>query len=377
MLLPGLAAATARSPNVFGHGRGANMASAVWGKRDQPGAPSVYQLQPDRYSPEIIRKIAAAGFDFVRVAVTPVPLMSDDPAARKRALDWLIDKVDGYRAGNLGVVVDLHFWPTDAPMHQDSVMLDPKLRAALIRGQVELARALAGKSRVALELINEPPCNVAGKRFDWPPVQREMVARVRAAAARLPLVLTACRGLAPELLRLDTTVYRRDANIFWTVHYYDPGIFIGQQNYGMRGVPFPPNPALATSKAAIAGMLPPVGAPRRAWIAQQLDQYLRTHGGQAAIGADMAAIAAWARREGVSPNHIFVGEFGTAWSPKFGLDLRDDELRWLRAVRSAAAQQGFAWALWGLPGPGSSHYDPATGLLNVPMQRALGLPARR
>jgi hypothetical protein len=375
MLSPGLSAAATQAPAVFGNGRGANMGSAVWGKRARPDAPSEYQLQPTRYSPKITAMIASAGFGFVRLVATPAPLMADDAADRARARQWLLDKVDGYRAGGLGVIVDLHFWPTDAPLHQDTVVPDPRLRAALIRGQAELARAIGDRAGVALELVNEPPCSAGSKPVDWPRIQREMVARVRAAAPNLPLVLTACRGKLDRLLQVDATPYRGDANILWTVHYYDPPAFIAQEGDGLHSVPFPPAPR--TSEAARAAMLPAAGAPRRSFLTYQLDQYLKNHRGQATIGAEMAKVTAWARRYGIRPNHIFVGEFGSAWSAKFAPDLRDDELRWLSAVRTEAERQGFAWAIWGLPGPGQPHYDPASGLMDAPMRRALGLTTPR
>lgn len=374
LLLPAGATAAA---TPFGNQRGLNMPAAVWGKRASADAPSVYQLQPRRHSPKLVAQVAAAGFGFVRLVVTPVPLMTTDTAARGNALDWIGRLVDDYRATGVGVIVDLHFWPTDTPLDQDHVVPDPGARAPLIQAQVALARYLAerGDRQVALELVNEPPCNAGGKPFDWPPVQRMMVARVRAVAPRLPLVLTACRGLRSELLKLDAAPYRGDPAIFWTIHYYDPGAFIGQQGDGLHGVPFPPDPALAKSAAAQAAMLPPAGAPRRHYLEAQLNTYLLTHHGQATIAVDMAAVAGWARRQHVRPDHIFIGEFGAGFAAATMPSPRADELRWLRAVREEASRQRFAWCYWALPAPGDTNYDPATGFFQAETLRAFGLPA--
>lgn len=371
-----VSAAATQIPSVFGNGSGANVGSATWGKRIRPDAASEYQPQPTLYSPEATNMIASAGFGFVRLVATPVPLMADSAAARARARLWLLDKVDRYRAGGLGVIVDLHFWPSDAPLQQDNVVPNPALLAALMRGQAELAHALSTRSRVALELVNEPPCSVNGKPFDWLSVQRKMFVRVRAAAPKIPIVLSGCRDRLEELLRVDASPYRGDPNILWSLHYYDPPAFIAQEGDGLHGVPFPPDPALAASDTALAAMLPPLGTPRRPYLAWQLDTYLRTHRGQASVASDMAAVAAWARRQGVPPQRIFVGEFGSAWSTKISPDLRDDEVRWLTAVRTEAERQGFAWTLWGLPGPTSPYYDPVSGI-GATMRRALGLPMAR
>jgi len=339
---------------LFGNGRGMNMGTAVLAT----GTPRTYQVQPTRYAPAIVRRIADSGFGFVRLVITPTPLMVEDAAARARALTWLAAMIDAYRAAGLRVVADLHFWSSDAPVKQDNVAPDLHRRAALIRAQVAMARMLASRSGVALELLNEPPCWQNGKPFNWAAVQAAMVARVRAVAPRLPLVLTGCRGTAAALIALDAKAYRGDPNIAWTFHYYDPGAFVGQEGDGVRDVPFPPDPKLAGDMAA--KMLPAPGSPRRSWVAAQLDEYLRLHRGQPTIRTDMAAVAAWARRQNVPPGRILVGEFGVDLTPQKSPTLLDDEYRWLRAVRAEATAQGFAWAYWTLPNPNVWKQDPPT-----------------
>ncbi|WP_380784380.1 glycoside hydrolase family 5 protein [Sphingomonas sp. R86520] len=355
-LLPAAFACTSAAvppdARLFGNGRGMNMGTAVLAI----GTPRTYQVQPARYKPAIVRGVADSGFGFVRLVITPTPLMADDPAARARALAWLAAMIDAYRAAGLWVVADLHFWSSDAPVTQDDVAPDPRRRAALIRAQVAVAQMLAARPRVALELLNEPPCWQDGKPFDWAPVQAAMVARVRAVAPRLPLVLTGCRGTAAALMALDAAPYRGDRNIAWTFHYYDPGAFVGQEEDGVRGVPFPPDPKLATDAAT--KMLPAPGSPRRNWLAARLDDYLRHNRGQATIRADMAAVAAWARRQGVPPGRILVGEFGVGLTPQKSPLLLDDAYRWLRAVRAEATARGFAWAYWTLPDPGAWKQGP-------------------
>jgi GNAT superfamily N-acetyltransferase len=370
-------AAAAGSP-IFLNGKGLNVPSAVLGKRANPKSPSVYQFMEGRFSPELTTKVTRAGFGFVRVVTTPVPLMTDDPAARERAVAWLSSIVDSYHGAGLGVIIDLHLWSSDAPLHQDNVVADPLQRAALMRAQAAAARMLASRKggRVALELINEPPCEVRAKPFDWAAVQRAMVANVRRVAPRLPLVLTGCRGRPERLTRLDATPYRSDPNIFWTIHYYEPSAFVFQDDKGLRRVPFPPDPTIAGTSAT-ARMLPPSAVHNRRWLTKHLDEYLRGNRGQATIAQDMAAVADWARRQGIATCRIFVGEFGTMLTPANVAGIEADNWRWYSAVRQEAERQGFAWALWAWPQPGNISYDPASGFLRPEMLKALGFEEPR
>jgi hypothetical protein len=365
----------ANAASIFDNGKGVSIGGALVAKpATGRGSPPAYQLQPDRWSNELSH-VKGAGFGFIRLIATPVPLMTSDADALGHALSSLGGLVDQANAAGLAVILDLHFWSSDAPLDQDTVAPDPALRAALVRGEAAVARMLAGRrgSRVALEVLNEPRCDAPGGG-EWATLQRTIVAEIRKVAPTLPLVLTACRGSLDRLARFDPTPYSRDAAIYWTFHYYDPGVFVDQEGTGLRSVPFPPDRALADSPAAVAAMSAGTHAATRRRTLADLDSYLRHHHGQATIGEQFETAAAWARRYGISLRHIYVGEFATLMSQNPTSEkIRADQLRWIAAVREEAERRGYSWCYWGIPSATSINYDPRTHFFRIDALAALGL----
>jgi hypothetical protein len=357
--------------SFIGNGKGFNIPGAVLAMPAAgPGSPVEYRLQPNRWSIAKLALLKANGFGMIRLVSTPVPLMTNDPKALDRAIDWLYTMVQQANAEGLGVIVDMHFWSSDVPLSQDTVPNDPAKRPALMRGEKALAARLATipGHRVALEIMNEPYCQKPGLPNDWSVVQREFVTQIRAVAPHLPLVLTGCRGRIDTLISLDASPYRGDPNLYWTFHYYD--FFGSQDSNGLDGVPFPPDPALGQSLATMKPMIPLTTLATNPHIVRQLRDYLLNHHGRATIRAQMESVTAWARRYSISPRHIFMGEFAALLTNNpANENIRPDNLRWTTAVRQEAERQGFFWAHWGT----SVNYDPVTKFYRKDAETALGV----
>lgn len=373
-LLPIRPAAAAPFPAVFGNGRGLSIAALA---NTQPAGPSgalAYVVNPVRHAPTLYPKLRAARFGLVRQVVTPLPLMQPDTAARDAAIGQVVTVVDQIRARGLAVVVDLHFWSPGTET-AETMLADPARQESFARGATALARALAGRKGVALELLNEPPPCPAGKALDWRVVQRRLVARVRAVAPTLPLVLTGCGGQLDGLLEFDPASYAGDRNIHYTFHFYEPFIFTHQQTYlggaRLRSVPFPP-PGGDVPAPIVDAMAPAATRGSHRWTMAELNAYLAGRGSAAQVAARIDRAAVWARRHRIAPGRILLGEFGSTLGANPDAEaVRKDELRWLALVRSGAERAGFAWVYWSLPSSSGFDYDPKTHFIRGDVLDAL------
>lgn len=374
VLLPGHPAAARPFPAVFGNGRGLSIAALANTRSvDQSGA-LAYVVNPVRHASALYPKLRNVRFGLVRQVVTPLPLMQPDPAARDAAIGQVVTVVDQIRAHGLAVVVDLHFWSPGTET-AETMLADPAKQESFARGATALARALAGRKGVALELLNEPPPCPAGKAVDWQVVQRQLVARVRAVAPTLPLVLTGCGGQLDGLLELDVKPYTGDRNIRYTFHFYEPFIFTHQQTYlggaRLRSVPFPP-PGRDVPARIVDAMAPAATRGTHRSTMAELNSYLSGHDSAPQIAARIDRAAVWARRHRIAPCHILLGEFGSTLGANGDAEaVRKDELRWLALVRNGAERAGFAWAYWSLPSSNSFDYDPTNHFIRSDVLDAL------
>lgn len=377
-LLP-ISPAPAARPAVFGNGKGLAMPAAVLAvPAGSITPPATYKLQPERYNPPMLATVKKSGFDFVRMVVTPMPLMTSDPAMRDRAVAVVSNLVDQATAAGLGAVVDLHFWSSDN-IKQDDITTSPQSRKALLAGQLAIARMLAAKApgTVALEAVNEPHCIPGTGPNSWAPIQLGIYSAIRQVAPKLPLVLVSCRARPDTLITFDASPYKGDPNVYWTFHYYD--FFGGQEDLKLLNVPFPPKPELANSISAMHNMVPASTALTNPRVVSQLRDYLLKDRGQATIRAKMNGIADWARRYGIPADHIYLGEFAPLFSKRpENVPITPDGIRWISAVRQEAERQGFNWAYWTYPQPGNRNfiYDPATNYFIPQALPAFGLQSR-
>lgn len=367
----------ARATSVFGNGKGLPLAGLVDVEPYASAGHSVkYRSSPNRYSPLMLTRIKKQGFDHVRLLVAVEPLLTENAKDRAVAINEISVKVDQAIAANLGIVVNLHPWATGPTrISQDSIVPDARNLAALMRAQVEIARVLRRKQHnaVAFEILNEPPCHPEGS---WLKAQQDIVSRIRRVAPVLALVLTSCRNRIDSLIAIDPTRYVNDTNIYWSFHYYQPSIFVEQTQKRLTSVPFPPLPALANLDEALNKMVTPAAVGANPQIARQTRKYLLENRGQKSIAADFDQVAAWARRNGISLNRVWMGEWGSLIENGPAAEkVRSDNLRYLSAMRREAEHHGFAWNVFGM-GKNSINVDAKAGFVRHDVLEALGVKAR-
>ena len=341
---------------------------------------------PDDAFVRELKALRRTGFDFVRFAVDPGPFLQWQGERR----DYLMQKLIGYvrliLSCDLSVIVDFH--PSD--MHPD--YLGARIAAgtdtALFKDYVRVvgltAAALSAlqSSRVALEIINEPPTRAQL----WRPMRDAAYSAVRRAAPKLLLVLDGGEeGNLEGTIALDT--YRDDPNILFSFHYYRPWQFTHQGMGGMAAeyltdVPYPAagrpieeSIVATTATTAAAKLMPAQRLEARTKARRDLESYRASRFDRPDITADFDKVARWAREHAIPPRRVIVGEFGAMNNVQRGVATRQSErLRWMSDVREEAEAHGFAWAAWVHSGSigfslvereGSSELDP--GVL-----RALG-----
>lgn len=247
-----------------------------------------------------------------------------------------------------------------------------------------LLQAVPGTT-TALELMNEPqPECTLETGTDWTVRQRELHARLRAAAPDLTLVVTGgCWSGIDGLETLDMAGY--DANTLVDIHYYEPFALTHQgatwtlpELKYLGGLSFPANRTdrtkarEATARLAVARQ--PV-APRAQRLAlslatQKLHAYLRSDPGPGTVSWHMDRIAQWAEKARIAPGRIIIGEFG-ALRPLPESKAGDDgsRNRWLETVLTAVKSRGFGWSLWAYHGAFGLLANGEPGPLDVGMGR--------
>lgn len=313
---------------------------------------------PDATFARELKALRRTGFDFVRFAVDPGPFLQWHGERREYLVRKLIGSVRLILSCDLSVIVDFH--PSD--MHPDylgariAAGADAPLFREYLRVVAQTAAALdeLQSSRVALEIMNEPPMRAQL----WRPMRDAAYAAVRNAAPKLLLVLDGGEeGNLEGTIALDG--YRDDPNILFSFHYYRPWQFTHQGMTGMAAeyltdVPYPAatrsmqesiEATAATISAANLTASERVEAQTKA--RRDLENYRASRFDRSAITGDFDKVARWAREHEIPPRRIIVGEFGAMNNAQRGLATRQAErLRWLSDVRQEAEAHGFAWAAW-------------------------------
>ncbi len=316
-----------------------------------------------------LKALKDAGLDFLRIPVDPAPLLS----AKARALhgdlvDSVAAAVDMVNAVGLKAIVDLHSIPSDSRTVNTRNILEDDARFDAYAGLVaEIADRLSGEdpSKVAIELMNEPVTGCEGKDADrWQQQALALHAAARAAAPRLTLVLSgACWGSAEGLEALDPAAFA-DANLIWSFHSYDP-FLLTHQGAGwagdfipyVTGLPYPldsvPRPELDAAVERIRDRIR-AQAPltRRPGMLSYIDEQVAALDTNEELHAAMAApfdrVAAWAKRNGIMPADILLGEFGMirqAWESDYTVPAAE-RAAYYRDMIALAEGHGFAWSMW-------------------------------
>jgi endoglucanase len=283
-----------------------------------------------------MKGLRALGLDHVRIPVDPV-VGGWDPVrgGRLAFLPELQAAVAMALDAGLEVVVDLHLEPADKQRIEDG----PDTETNLLALWTQLAGALARtpRERVAFELFNEPQY-YGLKRWRWPPLQRRLLAAVRAQVPRHLVLLSGHGGGSLEALTSLTPL--DDTNLAYVFHHYEPFFFTHQgaawldERYttaGLRrGLRWPPDPA-ADANAPLSKPHPKAAA--------ELNDYLRGGWGPKKLRAEVARAATWARAKGV---RVVCNEFGAI---RANIDPAS-RYRWLGDVRRALESEGIGWTVW-------------------------------
>ncbi|GJE62408.1 hypothetical protein MPOCJGCO_4541 [Methylobacterium trifolii] len=328
-------------------------------------------FQSDRPVPtgDDLRRLAEAGFDFVRLPVDPGPFVAATGARRAQLLGQLFSAIDLCLSARLAVVLNLQ--ANAATHHFTPESFYGSTAAPLFGAYRDLVAELARRSglhapgRIALEPVNEPP--QACGALNWDRVQGVLLGAARAAAPGLTLVATgACGGMASGLTALDPAPIRRLAPVLFSVHFYEPYLFTHQGATWMTGEPFyralngVPWPA---AQGSLDGTLAAVRARMRAdtvtppaekaetfrLTEAKLREYFAADPDRRFLDRHLADVKTWADLYGIPAGEILMGEFGALRSDaRYVASAPADRARYVRDVREGAEALGFAWAFWNL-----------------------------
>ncbi len=351
-------------------------------------------------SDALLRNVAAAGFDFVRLTIDPGPFLQFT-GARRDALDQhLKNVVERLLRNGFCVMVDFH--PTSqvakyAPERLVQGEDDPLFLAyaGVIKRAAHLLSTLH-TDRVALELMNEPQYGWdTATAARWQRLLEHLHREARAEAPELLLVLTGARGGDIKgLLALDPKPFA-GSRVLYSFHYYEPHDFTHQGVKSdtpsarpwryISGLPYPaqsadPNRVWQKIQQNILSDPGLVLPEERRLALQQVHErvagYIASGFSRRQIANDFDSVRAWAELHGVDPHSILLGEFGVTRT--YGIYRASDPLSleaWLHDVRSEAELHGFRWAFWALTGYGGMALVERDGgdLLDPGSLRALGL----
>ena len=390
-------ASAADETPTFHTGRGVSLylpfMEVVRAKKSGPSSPPYYGSWSAMRAQQVPSQLKNAGFNLVRLSVSPVPLLDvEDETHRQSMYSQFAGAIDDILKANLNVVFDLHVTDGGAPW--DSKTLTADLDGSRFLAYVKMVSSVAqflsryDSSKVAFEPFNEPPgpCNSSDSK--WAAFQKKLLAAIREAAPNLTVVLTgACWGSLEGLQELRSSDY--DANTIYTFHYYEPYLFTHQGAWFsslfvkyLSRVPYPPTidrseEFVAMVKQRVAAD-PTVDEEGKAKIIYEADKYLRIYFGQRQdrdfTQRLVSRASRWAERNGVSPQRIWVGEFG-ALGDVYGYHAAapEDRQRWFSDARSVFEQFGLGWAVWNYCCGMGIIKGETTGPLDPGIVRALGL----
>src|SRR6202045_1894825 len=149
----------------------------------EPAPPRSFVFPPFTQAPKAltaeIRALRRVGFDFVRLAVDPGPFLQFKGPRPDYMDRFLMEQVSLILASGLSVIVDFH--PSD--MHEDylAALLTRGVATPLFQEYLGLLARVAHlldalqSSRVALELMNEPPARTRA----WAPMLSAAYSAIR------------------------------------------------------------------------------------------------------------------------------------------------------------------------------------------------------
>lgn len=284
------------------------------------------------FSEADVERIAAWGFDHIRLPIDEEQMFRDDGTKDEEAFSLLHNAIRWSLRHKLRVVVDLHILRS----HNFDARVRPLFSdPAAASHFCDVWRALSGELRkypvtkVAYELMNEP---VADDPAQWNRVATQCYRAVRELEPRRIIIIGSNKWQSFETMK-DLAVPSGDANIILSYHYYLPmglthytASWTGLKRYHGR-VHYP-------------GRLvaPDELAQQPADIQKEYSWLTGVYHDRQRIKADMMQAVGVARKCGL---RIYCGEFGC-------LDRapRADRLRWYRDMVSVLEELGVPHANW-------------------------------
>ena len=252
------------------------------------------------YGEEDYRRIAAAGFDTVRIPVRwsdftgPAPRFRIHPDFAEvvdRHLQWATD-------AGLNVVLNVH--------HFEEIMVDPASQMERFRAiWTELSERYAGlPTNVWFEVLNEPHKELKG------PAMRQAQAQALAIIRKKhPERIVILGGEEWSGIRsLGTNLSTDDRNVVYTFHYYDPFDFTHQQ---------------------------------ADWLGDDMPKGKRDWGSKPDRSELARAVETAVAFREATGRPVFLGEFGVH-SPVTASERHE----WAGAVAEAMGDAGIPWCLW-------------------------------
>jgi endoglucanase len=302
------------------------------------------------------------GFRCVRLSIDPNLLYHKaTPSAPDPVMLRYVDTaVNRLLAHDLAVVIDMHDDP-DKPLEQD-----PDYASGFATFWHGLARHFSQRNpeMVFLEVLNEPVFQINPRQ--WLPIQRHLLAVIRAGAPHLTLIATGPLWSSVDGLRMVKPV--ADPNVVYSFHFYEPATFThqgaqwwvnGLDRY-MADLPYPS--ASSRCPAAVAKFT-------NADVRESALAYCAGDWRAAQLDRLVGRAAKWSETNRVP---IIAGEFGAycQYAPPA------DRLQWFKDAHAAFQKYNIGWNLWG--------YDDCYGLgrhldaqghivLDWALVRALGL----
>ncbi len=336
-------------------------------------------------------RMAAAGFDFIRLPVEPSPFLDRSPGEIQFMEQRLVSFVKRITAAGMRVMVSGWARHETTPGWRAPQIVATR-ESAELRGYMEFLKRIVvllrdvPLDRWLLQPLNEPQAVCwRADGPDWTVLQRDIYNELRAFAPSLTIVLTSgCWSKIEALEHLDMAGF--DAQTLVDVHYYDPYTFTHQSatwtadwiKY-MAGLSFPPSrtdkQAATDASARLFTMRAAAGgAGAFAETLRKIDVYLKEDFGPERIAKDFGRLRTWAEKQKIAPDRIVIGEFGAYRQPKEA-KVPDDgsRARWLRTVRTVAETQGFGWALYAYHSDFGLVTDEGKATWDSSMLPALGL----
>jgi endoglucanase len=284
------------------------------------------------------RLLKGKGFTHVRLPLEP-DVIFDGATLKLKTDRWkqVLDGAKMLQKEGLAVILDVH--PAGKPLANLDGTEDRTRQLLALWEQICGNLAGLDRGKLWLEPLNEPH---ELKPVVWAPIQKRLVAAIRAKQPKLPLVLTGDQwGGIDGLVALPDAP---DKNAVYSFHFYDPHTFTHQgASWGARNWPFLKNipyPGSPERSAAIQGEITDPQAKG------EVTSYGNERWNREKIAARMDKAVEWAKKHDVT---LYCGEFGVyaRFAPKA------DRLAWYGDVTGELRKRGIGFAFWDYQGDDS------------------------